>query len=88
MKARIQGVTDNCHVAQLMYAQALEEYRQQYEAGNIDPGSEWVKAASLEDEYGQLDYDEEVEQAICEAEAHAAAEKAYKEAMEARGYKV
>ncbi|PBK83214.1 hypothetical protein ARMGADRAFT_1038015 [Armillaria gallica] len=72
--------------------QALKEYHHQYEAGNIEivllPSSEWVKAACLEDEYGQLEYDEDVEQALCEAEAHAAAEDAYKVAMEACGYKV
>ncbi|KAK0432579.1 hypothetical protein EV421DRAFT_1910837 [Armillaria borealis] len=91
-KACIRGVTDNCHVTWPTYAQALEEYRRQYDASNIEivllPGSEWANAVSLEDEYGQLDYNEEVEQALCEAEAHAVAEQAYKSVMEACRYKV
>ncbi|PBK81489.1 hypothetical protein ARMGADRAFT_1039286 [Armillaria gallica] len=72
--------------------EALEEYRWQYDARKIEivllPGSKWANAASLEDEYSQLDYNEEVEQALCEAKAHAVAEQAYKSAMEACGYKV
>lgn len=86
------GITDNTYVVQLTYAQALEEYCKQYEDRNIKivllPGLQWAKNASLADEYGELDYDEDIEYALCEAEAHAAADKAYKQAMEAHGYTV
>lgn len=49
-------------------------------------GSKRAKAASLEDEYGELMYGEDIEQALWEVESHTAAEKAYQEVMKAHGF--
>ncbi len=72
------------------FEQAVAEYRKQYDAGDVEvvplPGSKWAKAASLEDEFGEMAYGEDVELALREVEARAEAEKAYQAVLQAHGF--
>ncbi|SJL15742.1 uncharacterized protein ARMOST_19247 [Armillaria ostoyae] len=92
-------VSDQAYDLKPTYDQAVVEYRRQYDDGTIEvillPGSKWALAvaalekqhtAALKVEYEDLEYNKEVELALREMEARAAAEKAYNEVMKAHGF--
>ncbi|PBK59166.1 hypothetical protein ARMSODRAFT_899668 [Armillaria solidipes] len=99
--ARIRGVPEPAHISRPTYAQAVAEYRQQFDTGKVQivlvPGSQkaeeakmaaQVETTTFEDEYGEFTYDEDVEQAIYEAEVYAKAERAYRDVLLAHGFTV
>ncbi|PBK60525.1 hypothetical protein ARMSODRAFT_982198 [Armillaria solidipes] len=98
--ACICGVPHPAQVAHPTYSQALAEYRRQYDIGEVKiiliPGSTWAQEAAqvqangiqdkYDDEYDGLMYDEEVEDAIYEAEVYAKAQKAYDDVLITHGF--
>lgn len=97
--AHICGVTDPAHLSHPTYSQALAEYCKQFDEGHVKivlvPGSEWaqkakeeMQAITFKDEYGEFTYDQEVADAVYEAEVYAEAEKAYRTVLELHGFPI